>query len=76
MTTELPTRRCRGGGRMAVAALAVALVAACGGGPGNQTSTRASTQTPPSARAVPSTTAAAIDKPCLRAAESTRMFRF
>jgi hypothetical protein len=78
MTTQLPpTRLCRGGGggRMAVTILAVALVAACGGGSGAQTSTIASAQTQPSAPAVPPTTAA-IAKPCLRAAESTRMFRF
>jgi hypothetical protein len=75
MTTQLPTRLYRGG-RMAVTILAVALVAACGGGSGAQTSTRASAQAPPSAPAVPPTSAAAIAKPCLQAAESTRMFRF
>src|SRR5512133_4355875 len=76
MTTQPPTRRYRGGGRTAVTILAVALVAACGGGYGAQTSTRASVQTSPSAPAVPPTTAAAITRPCLRAAESTRTFRF
>ena len=76
MTTQLPTRLCRGGGRMAVTILAVALVAACGGGSGAQTTTSVSGQTPPAAPAVPPTTAAAIAKPCLRAAESTHMFRF
>ena len=76
MTTQLPTRRYRGGGRMAVTILAIAVVAACGGGSGAQTRTRASAQTSPSAPAVPPTTAAAIAKPCLWAAESTRVFRF
>jgi predicted alpha/beta-hydrolase family hydrolase len=74
--TQLPTRLCRAGGKMAVTIPAIALVAACGGGSGTQTSTRASAQTPPSAHAVPPTTAAAIAKPCFRAAESTHMFRF
>src|SRR5829696_8188773 len=75
MTTRLPTRLYRGG-IMAVTILAVALATACGGGSGAPTSTRASAQTPPSTLAVPLTTAAAIAKPCLRAAESTRLFRF
>ena len=76
MTAELRTRLYRRGGRVVGTILVVALVAACGGGPGDQTSAASAAPPPSSAQGVPPTTATAITKPCLRAAESSRVFRF
>jgi pimeloyl-ACP methyl ester carboxylesterase len=56
--------------------LSLVLVTACDGRGGDQARSRTAPTSSPSSAGVPASTAAVLDKPCLEAAEASRLFRF
>jgi pimeloyl-ACP methyl ester carboxylesterase len=67
-----PTRR---GMRVAIAVLGLVLLAACDGGSGDRAGNGQAATVPP-ASSTPPTTADIAARPCLRAGEASRVFRF
>ena len=67
-----PARR---GMRVAIAVLGLVLLAACDGGSGDRVGTGPAATAPPASSTPPTTTDIAA-RPCLRAGEASRVFRF